>query len=201
MVICAREIAAAGRKLGALGLTPATSSNFSMRLDPAHIAITISGRDKGALSADDVMVVDMLGHAVGTGARPSAETLLHTQIYARFADANAVLHTHSRTQTVASRLYAGAGVVRFVGYELQKAIAGHISHEQAIELPVFPNTQDIPKLVACVDTWIKTDKPLYGYLIEGHGIYTWGRNMTEAERHIEAFEFLLGCEMDLRRLR
>ena len=197
---CANAIASAGRRLGAQGLTPATSSNFSMRLDASHIAVTVSGRDKGALTADDVMVVDMHGHAVGTSARPSAETALHVQIYARFADANAVLHTHSRTQTVASRLYAQAGVVRFDGYELQKAIAGHTSHEQAIALPVFPNTQHMPELVEKVDVWIKSDRPLYGYLIEGHGLYTWGRDMAEAERHVEAFEFLLACELDLRRL-
>ena len=201
LAACAQAIASAGRKLGALGLTPATSSNFSMRLDDAHAAITISGRDKGTLTPDDIMVIDMDGRAVGTSARPSAETLLHTQIYRCFSAANAVLHTHSRTQTVASRLFADAGTIRFDGYELQKAIAGHTSHDEAIELPVFPNTQDMPELVAKVDAWIKADKPLYGYLIDGHGIYTWGRDMAEAERHIEAFEFLLGCELDLRRLR
>ena len=197
----AEAIAKAGRKLGALGLTPATSSNFSMRLDPDHLAITISGRDKGALTADDIMVVDRDGNAVGTAARPSAETLLHTQIYARFPEANAVLHTHSRTQTVASRLYSKEGVIRFEGYELQKAIAGHTTHESQLDLPVFPNTQHMPELVAKVDTWIDAGKPLYGYLIDGHGIYTWGRDMAETERHIEAFEFLLNCELDLRRLR
>jgi methylthioribulose-1-phosphate dehydratase len=197
---CANAIAAAGRRLGAQGLTPATSSNFSMRLDASHIAVTVSGRDKGALTADDVMVVDMRGNPDGTSARPSAETALHTQIYARFPESNAVLHTHSRTQTVASRLFAQAGVVRFDGYELQKAIAGHTSHEQAIDLPVFPNTQHMPELVERVDAWIKSGNPLYGYLIEGHGLYTWGRDMAEAERHVEAFEFLLACELDLRRL-
>ncbi|HEX7915036.1 methylthioribulose 1-phosphate dehydratase [Rudaea sp.] len=197
----AEAIAKAGRKLGALGLTPATSSNFSMRLDADHLAITISGRDKGALTADDIMVVDRAGKAVGTSARPSAETLLHTQIYARFPEANAVLHTHSRTQTVASRLYAREGVIRFEGYELQKAIAGHSTHESQLDLPVFPNTQHMPELVEKVDTWIDAGKPLYGYLIDGHGIYTWGRDMAETERHIEAFEFLLNCELDLRRLR
>ncbi|MBS0584382.1 MAG: methylthioribulose 1-phosphate dehydratase [Proteobacteria bacterium] len=197
----AEAIARAGRKLGALGLTPATSSNFSMRLDADHLAITISGRDKGALSADDIMVVDRDGKAVATSARPSAETLLHTQIYARFPAANAVLHTHSRTQTVASRLYAREGVIRFEGYELQKAIAGHTTHESRLDLPVFPNTQHMPELVEKVDTWIDAGKPLYGYLIDGHGIYTWGRDMAETERHIEAFEFLLNCELDLRRLR
>ena len=201
LVACAQAIATAGLKLGAQGLTPATSSNFSMRLDAAHAAITISGRDKGALTPADIMVIDMDGAAVGTDARPSAETLLHTQIYRRYPDANAVLHTHSRNQTVASRLYAEAGVIRLEDYELLKAIAGHTTHDTYIDLPVFPNTQDMPELVARVEAWIQADKPLYGYLIDGHGIYTWGRDMAETERHIEAFEFLLGCELDLRRLR
>ena len=198
---CAQAIVAAGRKLGAQGLTPATSSNFSMRLDASHVAVTVSGRDKGALTPADIMVVDMDGQPVDTTARPSAETLLHTHLYRRFADANAVLHTHSRTQTVASRLFAPAGVMPLDGYELLKVFAGQTTHETRIELPVFPNTQHMPELVARVDDWIRADKPLYGYLSEGHGIYTWGRDMAETERHIEALEFLIGCELDLRRLK
>src|ERR1700749_2638709 len=93
---CAAAIVSAGKKLGAQGLTPATSSNFSMRMDAKHAAITISGRDKGTLTLTDIMVIDMDGNAVGTSARPSAETLLHTQIYKQYPDVNAVLHTHSR---------------------------------------------------------------------------------------------------------
>ncbi|MEO7325708.1 MAG: methylthioribulose 1-phosphate dehydratase [Dokdonella sp.] len=198
---CATQIAAAGRDLGALGWTPATSSNFSMRLDDAHAAVTISGRDKGHLGIDDIMVVDFAGHAVGTSAQPSAETALHTQIYRRYPGAGAVLHTHSRTQTVASRLFAARGVVRFEGWELQKAIAGYTTHESVLEVPVFPNTQDMGVLVDAVDAWLDAGKPLHGYLIDGHGIYTWGRDMPETRRHLEAFEFLLGCELDLLRLR
>lgn len=194
-------IADTGRELAALGWTPATSSNFSMRLDPRHVAVTISGRDKGRLSGDDVMVVDLDGRAVATDARPSAETLLHTQIYRRFADANAVLHTHSHVQTVASRLFAERGVIRFEGWELQKAISGYTTHDSALDVPVFPNTQDMSVLARQVDAWLDAGKPLHGYLIDGHGIYTWGRDMPETRRHLEAFEFLLACEMDLRRLR
>ena len=201
LATCADAIVAAGRKLGARGLTPATSSNFSMRIDELHVAVTVSGRDKGALTADDIMVVDMDGNPVATSARPSAETLLHTHIYRRFPDANAVLHTHSRAQTVASRLYAQAGVMPLEGYELLKVIAGHTTHATRLDVPVFPNTQHMPDLVADVDAWIQADKPLYGYLIEGHGIYTWGRDMAETERHIEAFEFLIDCELELRRLK
>jgi len=201
LAACARTIAETGRELAALGWTPATSSNFSMRLDATHAAVTISGRDKGRLSGEDVMVVDFDGHPVATDAKPSAETALHTQIYRRFADAGAVLHTHSRTQTVASRLYAASGVIRFEGWELQKAISGVTTHESTLDVPVFPNTQDMNVLVRQVDAWLDAGKPLHGYLIDGHGIYTWGKDMPETRRHLEAFEFLLACELDLQRLR
>jgi methylthioribulose-1-phosphate dehydratase len=196
----ADAIAAAARELALAGWTPATSSNFSMRIDADLAAITISGRDKGKLGRADIMLIDMQGKAVGTDARPSAETELHTQIYRRFPDVNVVLHTHSRTQSVASRLFAKDGVVRLAGWELQKAIAGQTTHDAELNIPVFPNTQHMPELVTQVDAWIDAGKPLHAYLIDGHGIYTWGRDMAETRRHLEALEFLLGCELDLRRL-
>jgi methylthioribulose-1-phosphate dehydratase len=198
---CADRVAEVARTLAAKGWTPATSSNFSMRVDADHAAITISGRDKGKLGRDDIMLIDLEGRPVGTGARPSAETALHTQVYRRWPDMNAVLHTHSRTQSVASRLFAREGVVRLQGWELQKAISGYHSHDSVLEIPVFPNTQHMPELVAHVDAWLDAGKPLHAYLIDGHGIYTWGRDMAESERHLEALEFLLGCELDLRTLR
>ena len=197
----ADAIADTARELSALGWTPATSSNFSMRVDADHAAITISGRDKGRLGRDDIMLIDMLGQAVGTAARPSAETALHTQLYRRWPQVHAVLHTHSRTQSVASRLYADAGVIRLHGWELQKAISGHSTHDSVLEIPVFPNTQQLPELVARVDAWLDAGKPLHAYLIDGHGIYTWGRDMAETRRHLEALEFLLACELDLKLLR
>jgi methylthioribulose-1-phosphate dehydratase len=188
------------RELAHAGWTPATSSNFSRRLDGRHAAITVSGRDKGRLTEADIMVVDFDGKAVGSDNRPSAETLLHTQLYRRYPDIGCVLHTHSRTQTVASRLYASQGFVRFEGYELQKAFAGNTTHEGAMDVPVFANTQDMPELAAWVEAKLDA-QPMWGYLIDGHGLYAWGRDMAEARRHLEAFEFLLGCELELRTLK
>jgi methylthioribulose-1-phosphate dehydratase len=198
--LCADAIAEAARELSALGWTPATSSNFSMRINSELAAVTISGRDKGRLGREDIMLVDMAGHAVGTSARPSAETELHTQVYRRLPAAQVVLHTHSRTQSVASRLFSRAGLIRLEGWELQKAITGYTTHESVLEIPVFPNTQHMPELVARVDAWLDGGRPLHAYLIDGHGIYTWGVDMAEARRHLEALEFLLACELDLKRL-
>ena len=195
----ARAIDATTRELAAKGWTPATSSNFSVRLVDRHAAITVSGRDKGRLTEDDIMVVDFDGHAVATEQRPSAETLLHTQLYKRFPAIGFVLHTHSLNQTLASRLYAGAGHVRFEDYELIKAFRGQDTHATAMDVPVLPNNQHMPTLAAQVDALL--DGPLWGYLIEGHGLYAWGADMDEARRHLEAFEFLLSCELELRKIR
>ena len=196
---CAGEIIVNVRELSARGWTPATSSNFSRRIDAHHAAITVSGRDKGRLTESDIMVVDLEGAPVATSHRPSAETLLHTQLYKRYPDIGCVLHTHSQTQTVASRLYAGLGHVHLEGYELLKAFSGNTTHEMSLELPVLPNTQDMNVLAAQVDALLD-HQPMWGYLIDGHGLYAWGRDMPEARRHLEAFEFLLGCELELRRL-
>jgi methylthioribulose-1-phosphate dehydratase len=196
---CAGEIIVNVRELALRGWTPATSSNFSSRIDARHVAITVSGRDKGRLTEGDIMVVDLDGQPVATSHRPSAETLLHTQLYKRYPHIGCVLHTHSQTQTVASRLYAGLGHVHLEGYELLKAFSGTTTHETALDLPVYPNTQDMPTLAAQVDATLDR-QAMWGYLIDGHGLYAWGRDMAEARRHLEAFEFLLGCELELRRL-
>lgn len=211
---CAVALAECGRELATLGWTPATSSNFSMRISdrdgsPSLVAITISGRDKGRLSERDIMVVDLQGRAVGSEHIPSAETMLHTQLYARDPDIGCVLHTHSHTQTVASRLYADEGQVVFTGYELLKAFRGFDTHNTMLRMPVLPNSQDMQELAGFVESWLAAEESAQlqhgtpigsGYLIDGHGIYTWGRDMAETRRHLEAFEFLLDCELDLRRL-
>jgi methylthioribulose-1-phosphate dehydratase len=196
---CAHEIVVATRDLAALGYTPATSSNFSMRLDERHAAITVSGRDKGRLVEDDIMVVDLDGRPVATTQRPSAEVLLHTQLYRRSPDIGCVLHTHSLNQTLASRLYAGAGHIRFEDYELIKAFRGYDTHATVMDVPVLPNSQHIPTLAAQVDVLLDR-APVWGYLIGGHGMYAWGADMAEARRHLEALEFLLACELEMRRL-
>ena len=197
---CASAIAQAGRDSSARGWTPATSSNFSMRLAESRIAVTVSGRDKGQLTAADVMVCDLDGNAVDTDARPSAETLLHCQIYRRYPDAGAVLHTHSLAQTLASRIFAPAGQLTLAGYELLKAFAGYTTHDAQMQLKVFPNSQDMHELARLIDVYLDEQPITHGYLIDGHGIYTWGKDMLEARRHLDAFEFLLNCELELRKM-
>ena len=196
----ARELCQAGAFLYQRGWSPATSSNYSRRLDEGHVAITVSGRHKGQLTEADVMVVDLDGLPVQSDARPSAETLLHTVIYRDRPDLGAVLHTHSVKATVLSRLCRENTLV-LQDYELQKAFAGIDTHEGQIRVPVFGNTQDIPALSRATAAWLAENPGQPGYLIRGHGLYTWGRDMAECLRHVEAFEFLFECELETMRVR
>ncbi|TNE95492.1 MAG: methylthioribulose 1-phosphate dehydratase [Gammaproteobacteria bacterium] len=197
----ADTIIAAGRFLYGQGWSPATSSNYSARIDEHHVAITVSGRHKGELGAGDVMVVDLEGRPVQSECKSSAETLLHTVLYDIFPDVGAVLHTHSVKATVLSRLLPPGKPLKLEGYELQKAFSGVQSHESVLEIPVFDNTQDITALAEQTKAWFADHPEQPGYLIRGHGLYTWGKTMADCLRHVEAFEFLLECELETMRVR
>lgn len=179
---------AAGQRIWQQGWCPATSSNFSQRLDAERCAITVSGRDKGNLQPADIMQVDLSGQALD-GKQPSAETLLHTQLYRRDPAIGAVLHTHSVKATLVSM--DAPAVVELSGLELLKAFAGNSSHQVTLQIPVFDNTQDIAALAAEVENRMQQHGTGHAYLIRGHGLYTWGRDLPETLRHLEALEFLL----------
>lgn len=198
-----RALIDAGRALHARGWVPATSGNFSARLSDAEIALTVSGRHKGRLDETGIMRADMQGRAVGGDQRPSAETLLHTQLYRRYPEVGVVLHVHSINATLISRAVQRASGQDLVlaGYELLKAFPGCATHATSMRVPVFENDQDIPRLAARVDTWLDANEPIYGYLIAGHGLYAWGRDMVETLRHLEAFDFLFECELRERGMR
>ncbi|HVK63539.1 MAG TPA: methylthioribulose 1-phosphate dehydratase [Polyangium sp.] len=182
----------------ARGWAQATSGNFSVRLDAHRFIITKSGRDKGALQAEDLLVVDLEGNPLTEG-RPSAETPLHAQIYRRRPGITAVAHTHSVAATVLSRALLAEGYVVLSGFEMLKALVGISTHESSIRLPIFPNDQDVSRLAGQVDAELGGDDCVYGYLLAGHGLYTWGENVNEAARHVEAIEFLLECVLHGRR--
>lgn len=195
--LLSHELVVAGKKLYEMGWVPATSGNFSARLASGDIAITVSGRHKGQLTVNDIMLVDSKGSSLDDRT-PSAETGLHVQIYQQFPDVNAVLHTHSISATVLSRMAMGQLILKDM--EVLKAIQGIDTHATTLEIPIFPNQQDISRLAADVERKITTVEKAHAYLIEGHGLYTWGASISDTVRHLEAFEFLFSCEIEMEKI-
>ncbi len=181
-------IIAAGREIHARGWVPATSGNFSVRLADGDVAITASGKDKSQLSEADILRIDLSGKA-HKGGTASTELPLHLQLYRRDEQIGAILHTHSINATIVS-LENPQGL-RFEGLELLKAFAGVTTHDTALKIPVFANSQNMPALAGKVEEYMQDNQQGSAYLIQGHGMYTWGVDIDECMRHLEALEFLL----------
>jgi methylthioribulose-1-phosphate dehydratase len=187
------------QEVGALfyewGWSFGTSSNYSVIVSrqPQRLLITASGKDKCQLGDEDFVLVDEHGKAVEQYAgRPSAETMLHV-VLARRPDVGSVLHTHSIWSTLLTDDPASGEGLVIEGYEMLKGLSGVTTHEHREWVPIFDNTQDIPALARRVEDYLNQDargRQAHGFLIRRHGLYTWGRDLDEARRHVEIFEFL-----------
>lgn len=188
----ARQLAAVGRDFYARGWMLGTSGNLSAvaGADPLRVAITASGAHKGALTPAQVLQIDELGTVTRGNGRPSDETRLHLTIV-RERGAGAVLHTHSVWSTLLSEAFARDGQLRIEGFEMLKGLRGIQTHESCEELPVIENSQDMETLSSSFAAALKKYPAAHGVLLRRHGLYTWGRDLDEARRHVEIFEFLL----------
>jgi len=183
-------IIAAGERAAALGWVPATSGNFSVRAGEM-IAITRTGRDKGNLRHEDIAVVS-LDAPLTKGL--SAEAALHLSRYATDASVGAVFHVHMPIAATLGRRYLPDGQLLLEGWELQKAFEGINDHLARIRIPILPNSQNVQALADAAEIELRrpsdaTTAP--GYIVDGHGLNTWGRTSAEAQRNLEAFGALL----------
>jgi len=202
------RLRAIGREFHGRGWSLGTSSNYSVVVsrDPLELLITVSGKDKSALGRDDFVRVNAHGVPCdGSGRKSSAETLLHCLIADLVpslggAPVGAVLHTHSVWGTILSAADLPRGSLRIAGYEMLKGLDGIGTHDTFEEVPIFANAQDMQELAARIRArflaadWSDPKRPpFHGFLLSRHGLYTWGRDLAEARRHIEIFEFLFEC--------
>jgi methylthioribulose-1-phosphate dehydratase len=189
--LCA-QLADIGRYCYARGWALGTSGNFSavVSRDPLRLAITVSGVDKGLLSAGQIVEIDAAGKVVGGSGTPSAEASLHlTIVRARGAGVGAVLHTHSIWSTIFSDTTADEGLA-IEGYEMLKGLDGVHTHDHREWLPILDNTQDWAAAGPRIETALAKHPDAHGFLIRRHGLYTWGRDLAEAKRQVEILEFL-----------
>jgi methylthioribulose-1-phosphate dehydratase len=169
-----------------------TSGNFSAVASarPLKLLMTPSGAHKGRLKPSDLLIVDAQGRVKAGTRKPSAETLLHLEII-RARGAGAVLHTHSVWSTILSERHTHAGGLAVEGYEMLKGLEGVTTHQHREWIPILANDQDMPRLAGRLRDALETYPAAHAVLLAGHGIYTWGKNVDEAARHVEILEFLL----------
>ncbi|MEL7499288.1 MAG: methylthioribulose 1-phosphate dehydratase [Planctomycetota bacterium] len=186
-----------GEYFHARGWSVGTSSNYSVVLssDPVELIVTASGKDKGRLSRLDFVHVGPDGRPLEQEQpKSSAETMLHV-VLAEQAEIGCILHTHSIWGTLLSDHFFEEGGFEISGFEMLKGLEGITTHEDSHWIPIFENTQDIPSLAKLVHARLVDPLELmtHGFLIRKHGLYTWGKDVFSARRHIEIYEFLFEC--------
>ncbi|MDI3419848.1 methylthioribulose 1-phosphate dehydratase [Streptomyces luteolus] len=192
------SVAEFSRALYARGWMPGTSGNLSVRLpsdDGRTALITASGRDKGSLTAADMVTVHATtGELLTAGKlKASAETAIHAAVY-RVTAARAVIHVHAPYATVmASRTgeSAGTAVLPLERFELLKGLG--LDDPSGTELPVFRNWPDVRTIADEAAAYLSAhpDAPP-GLLIADHGITTWGGNLAQARNRLECLEAICG---------
>jgi L-fuculose-phosphate aldolase len=97
-----QQLVSAARRMSAQGLNTGKSGNVSARAAEGFL-VTPSGKAYDTLGGSDIVYVDGHGESHGPH-KPSSEWRLHRDVYARFVEANAVVHTHSPFATTLSCL-------------------------------------------------------------------------------------------------
>jgi methylthioribulose-1-phosphate dehydratase len=191
----AELLAEISRPFYARGWVLGTSGNFSAVVcrEPLRLAISPSGVDKGLLSADQILLIDEQATVVSEHpGKPSDECPLHIRVVLE-RGAGAVLHTHSVWSTTLSDLHAADGGLSVEGYEMLKGLAGVQTHEHREWLPIIENSQDMTVLAGTVSRVLRENEGTHGFILRRHGLYTWGKDLTQAKRHCEILEFLLSA--------
>ena len=186
------------------GWSPATSTNYSLRTsNPAEIMISKSGVDKLYFSQEDLIKIDLEGKIApdfqGPGIKSSAETEIHTWLYKKFPQVNCVLHTHSTLGTAFSMTFASEKKMSFEGLEILKGLDGNATHDLTEILPIVPNSQEMKDIINDMEVHFKNHPNIHGFLIAGHGLYTWGKDLFTTKRHIETYEFLFEVMKEMRK--
>jgi methylthioribulose-1-phosphate dehydratase len=176
------------------GWNRATAGNFSIKIDHDYpVQITQSGCFKDTLTEHNFLSVSYDGSIDPTTPAsliPSAESPLHLFLYNRNPDIRTVMHVHSKFAVVLSKLEYdnNSRNIEFQGYELQKALPGMPSHESTLSIPLFPNSQDMHFIKHELQDTLRDNACCF--LLAGHGIYAWGKNLHETRLIIEAVEEL-----------
>ena len=161
-------------------LTVSAGGNMSLRLNEKEFIITPSGRNKGLLRPDDMVLVNMKGKTLSDG-KPSVEKGFHIALYKANPETASVIHCHP--------LYCTALAVK------GEKIRSSLTPEGVILLGEVPMigyfTPGSKKLVEAV----AEHSSCRAMLMERHGAITQGRTLEEAFNRMEELEFQAKLQM------
>jgi len=170
-----RQICRVGRWMYSRGLVVANEGNLSARLDEHRLLVTPSGKCKGRLAMEDLLVTDLNGEVVLGMGCPSSEMLMHLLIYRSRPDVRAICHAHPPTATG----FAAAG----------RALEAPVLPEVIVGLGKIPlasyGTPGTWEVCAGLEPLVHDYDAI---LLENHGVVTCGPDLEIAFQRMETVE-------------
>jgi len=170
-----RELTEICHLLYECNLVTATDGNVSVRVSEKHILLTPSGKNKGFLKPEEMLVVDLDGCVIEGEGKASKEFPMHRAVYLERRDVGAVVHTHPVYATAFA--LAGKNIPEDHLIEtrmmLKKvALAGYAT----------PGTLEMAEVIA---PFIANTNAI---LLQNHGALTVGRDLMDAFNKMEVLE-------------
>lgn len=170
-----RQIVEIGRRIWERGYVASNDGNLSIRIDHDRIVVTPTGRSKGFLRADDLVLVNLKGQKLAGRLEPTSELGMHIFAYGRRPDIGSVVHAHPPKAT--GFAVAGVALAQCILPEVILSLGGVPLAEYAT-----PSTQEVPQSISgFVDTYS-------AMLLKNHGALTLGEDIYQAYYRMETVE-------------
>lgn len=182
-----KDLVEVGRRIWQRGYVAANDGNLSARLADGRILITPTGRSKGFLSPDDLVVVDSRGRKVSGALEATSELPMHLFAYQARPDVCAVVHAHPPRAT--GFAVAGVHLAQCVLPEVIATLGGVPLTEYAT-----PSTPEVP---ASLEEYIRDYNAI---LLRSHGALTLGDDIYQAYFRMETVEHFAEITLTARAL-
>lgn len=183
------ELISVCRRLYEKGFVSATDGNVSVRLETGTFLTTRTGVNKGMVTDEDIIEVNLHGEVVSGNyaldessmtrpvgsRRPSTELVMHLYIYSQRLDVNAVVHAHPPYAT-------GFATAR-------QPLTGCVFPEVIVGLGAIPlaeyATPSTLEVVKAIEPFVKQTDAI---LLANHGVVTYGNDLYDAYFKMEKVE-------------
>ena len=182
-----KEVLEANLLLPKYNLVTFTWGNVSAIDRPTNlVVIKPSGVPYESLTEDDMVVVSLDGKVVEGTKRPSSDTPTHLELYRRFGNIGAVVHTHSRWAT--SFAQAGVGI-KAMGTTHADYFHGDILCTRALTKEEIEGDYELNTGRVIADRYEGIDPlALPGVLVKNHGPFSWGTDSFNAVHNAVVME-------------
>jgi L-fuculose-phosphate aldolase len=170
------QILEAGRRLRDRFFIASNDGNISARISENEVLITPTGVNKGDVTSEMILKIDMQGKVISGAGKPSSETKMHLAVYRTRPDVQAIVHAHPPTATgfAACRIRLDQDVI------LPEVVFG-LGKIGFAEYGT-PTTDEIPNAV------VKEIPDCEALILANHGALTVGPDVMQAYYRMEVLE-------------